>query len=382
MVCFCCTIFKFIVVQLNKGNREMSIYSSAFQHGRRKKDNTHQIKIKIRIPDFNFQADFPIEYLTNGKKYKLSLSVAEWNNRSNKANKIIEKAKFRYDECVSYLLKSNSILSTKSINSLYKKNIFDFTRDIQIEELKRLLGYSLPDNLIEEYEDQELIEIAKNIEIGTDEELQEDEIGDRLLDAESKLRFKRQVEQTKQITDNLERCDAQYSLYGYPDFTKIIDVFGYYWSVKRINGKRYLTKYDHKIILRIAEYIFITNESNKLVDFNKNWVNNFFLYLRDFGFVDTRKVRDYTPLELYNYRNVIVDRISNRKPYQESSYANLIKKFKRYYNLLLSETDHLSTIPKINFDQLNLESLKLADANYDEEYLVLEIEALTKMLYH
>ena len=346
----------------------MSIYASAFRHGWRKKDNTHQIKIKIRVPDFDFQADFPIEYFNDGKKYKLSLSEAEWNNLTNKANKIIEKAKFRYDECVSHILKCNYELSTKSINSLYKQNIFDFTRDIQIEELKRLLAYTLPENLINDYEDQELIEIANNIEVGTDEELQADEMGDIILDAESKLRFKKLVKQTNEISNNLERCDAQYLINGYYDFTKIIDVFGYFWCLRKPNGARYLDHTDNKIILRIAEYIFITNASNQLVDFNKNWVISFFLYLRDYGYVDTRKVRNYTPLELYDFKKTILNKSWNRKIYRESSFENLIKKFKKYFRLLRDETELFQTVPYNNLSGINLESIKHDKTNFLEQY--------------
>ena len=346
----------------------MSIYASAFQHGRRRKDNKHQIKIKIRVPDFNFQADFPIEYLNNGKKYQLSLSKAEWNNRSNKANKIIEKAKFRYDECVRYLLKKNSNLSNKSINSLYTKNIFDFTQDVQIEELKRLLAYTLPESLVNEYEDKELIEIANNIEIGTDEELLEEDVGDIILDAESKLRLKKQVNKTKEIKDHLERCDTQYLIDGYFNFTRIIDVFGYFWCLRKPNGARYLDKTDNKIILRVAEYIFITNASNSMSDFDENWVIEFFLYLRDYGYISTRKVRYYTPLELYDFKNIIVDKSGNRKIYRESSFENQIKKFKKYFRSLRDKTKLFLNVPYNDLSGITLNSIKYENSKFAEKY--------------
>lgn len=340
---------------------------STFRHSRRKKDFTYQIKIKIRNTSSSFQRDFPIEFTNQGKRIKLSLTENEWRQLSKSNQKIIGVAEAKYREILLFLDKMNVKPSTKIILDLYRKDIYDLTKELELQKVKDLLSYELNEDEISKYSDDELIDISKSVnDLDIEQEgiMQEDEVGSVLLLAENHKRKKDELEKAKSIENNLERCDAQYQIIGFPDFSKIIDVFGYYWTLKKINGGRYLTKFDSKIVLRIAQFVFITGASNRIEDLDAEWLKSYFIYLREFGYLDTREIRNYTPLELYNFKNIIIEKKENCKPYQASSFEDQIKKFKRYFKVLKEETTYLDSIPKLNIDNFSFENLKRYDSDY------------------
>ncbi|MCH7410202.1 hypothetical protein MM239_12410 [Belliella sp. DSM 111904] len=342
---------------------------SLFRHKRKKKDGTFQIKLKIRNRDLKFQYDFPIEYKVAGKKKKLSLSLDFWNNLSKNNKKIIYVAEHRYKEILFFLENNNVPITPKSIRNLYIQEPFDITKENEIEKIKHLLSYELSEKEISEYSGDQLIGIANSLDdlqIGNDEILQEDQVGTLLILAEEHNRKKEELNKARNIENNLDRCDAQYKITGYYDYTRIIDAFGYYWTLKRINDSRYLTKYDGKIVLRVAQFIFLTGASNRVEDLNHEWVKSYFLHLKNYGFLDTRKIRNYTPLELYDYKDLIIENQHRNKIYSLESYVDQIKKFKKYFRTLRKKTTFFDSIPKLDLDDFDINSLKNIEADYEQ----------------
>lgn len=340
-----------------------------FRHPRKKKDGTFQIKVKIRNKGLKFQHDFPIEYTYKNVKKKFCLSLNDWNSLSKNNSRIIHVAEHKYKEILKFLKSNNRSITAKSISELYSKHTLDLTNEIDTEKIRHLLSYDLPLEMIDDYSDSHLLKLAKELdELAVDnQDLQEDEVGTILLQAEEQMRIKTDMERSKLIDDCLLRCDAQYKIVGYFDMTRIIDVFGSYWTLKRINDSRFLTKYDSKIILRIAQFIFLTGASNKISDLNYEWIKSYFLHLRNYGYLDTRLVRNYTPLELYDYKNVIISNKHKNKIYSVESYIDQIKKFKKYYSVLSKKTSYLDSLEKLDIDDFDIKSLRLSDADYDQE---------------
>ena len=348
----------------------MKKYVSAFRHSRIKKDNSYQIKIKLRIPELSFQRDLPIVYKENDVAKKLSLTINQWSNLSRNHKKLINYSKFRYEETIDYLNENGIEITTENIKKYYGHSLFDFTKLKVASNLKDLITiYYDPEFVDDYYTDDDIIEISKSIEPPVDNDiLFEDDIADLFVEAESKWKLQNEIEKTKAITDPYERTDAQYRILGYFNTNKVLDVFGYYWTLQKPNGGRYINKYDRKIILRIAEYIFIGGGSNDMNDFNEEWVKKYFIYLRDFGYTDTRLFQNYTPLEINDYENEVKGKRSQRKHYTESSYKDQIKKFKRYYKKLKNKTDFFNDIEVFDIDEFNFNSLKLNDSKYSERY--------------
>ncbi|OYX12029.1 MAG: hypothetical protein B7Z16_16975, partial [Algoriphagus sp. 32-45-6] len=351
----------------------MTWTASAFKHSRkREKDGKHQIKIKLRNTNTNFQRDFPIEQTVNGKREKLGLSEQEWKNQSRVINKIIKYSEGRYVEIAKSLEIKGKPISTDDILFYYRQEILDFNDQLTVDKMKEMLSYDLDPEYVDAYKDEELLEIAKNLEdsdlISEDGELSIEDMGSVLLDVEIRTNRKKELEAVKSIKDNLDRCDAQYQLPELFDKSKILDVFGFFWTLRKLNGSRYLNLWYQKIVLRLAQYIFITGASNNLEDFDEKWLNSYFIYLRDVGYLDTREIRNYTPLELYDYQEVIRSKADQCKPYELDSFRDQIKKFKRYFQILFDETDLLDCLPKINLKKFNVDSLKLSNSDFEESF--------------
>jgi hypothetical protein len=351
----------------------MTWTASAFRHSRkREKDGKYQIKIKLRNTTTKFQRDFPIEQTVNGKREKLSLSDQEWKNQSRVITKVIKYSEGRYVEIARSLEIKGKPLSTDDILFYYRQNILDFNDQLTVERMKDALSYDCDPEVIEYFKDEELLEIAKNLEesdlMTEDGELSIEDVGSVLLNVEIRNNRKKTLEKVKSIKDNLDRCDAQYQLPEFFDKSRIIDVFGFFWTLRKINGSRYLNLWYQKIVLRLAQYIFISGASNELKDFDEKWLNSYFIYLRDVGYLDTREIRNYTPLELYDYQDVIKNKADQCKPYELDSFRDQIKKFKRYFQILMDETDLLDQLPKINLKKFNVDSLKLSNSNFEESF--------------
>jgi hypothetical protein len=351
----------------------MTWSATAFKFFRkREKDGKYQIKIKLRNTKTKFQRDFPIEQTVNGKIEKLSLSEQDWRNQSRVINRIIRYSEGKYVEIARSLEINGKSLSTDNIMFFYRKEIVDFNDQLTVERMKEALSYDLDPEYIEYYKDEELLEIAKSLEdsdlISNDGEFSVEDIGSVLIDVEIRNNRKKELEAIKSIEDSLDRCDAQYQSLELFDKSKIIDVFGFFWTLRRINGSRYLDKWNKKIVLRLAQYIFLTGSSNELKDFDEKWLNSYFIYLRDFGFLDTREIRNYTPLELYDYEVTIKNKKNQCKPYELDSFKDQIKKFKRYFQILLDETDLLDNLPKINLKKFSVKTLKLPNSYFETSF--------------
>jgi hypothetical protein len=350
----------------------MTWTTSAFKHFRkRKKDGKYQIKIKLRNNSTGYQRDFPVEYLAGEKVHKLVLSESEWSKKTKFQNEAISFALNRYPRIAKFLEKNEEKISNKKLCFYFRKLLIDVDEQVSIDQIRRLLANEFDKSVT--FSESEILQVAKNLKesdfhLEDEEQLDEGDVGAVLIDAVSRIPREKNLTEVKKIKDPLKRCDAQYKIPGVFNETRIIDVFGFFWTLKQTNDERYLNKWNTKIILRIAQFIFLTGASNDLKDLDSNWVKNFFLYLRDTGFLDTREIRNYTPLELYSFKKVFEKRKANCKPYSESSFGDQLTKFKRYYSVLFKTTNLLDNSPKIDLDIFTLKTLKFSKTNFDEDF--------------
>lgn len=351
----------------------MTWTASPFKHSRkREKDGKFLIKIKLRNTKSNYQSDFPVERIIGGEILKLILSDIEWVNKSKINKRIIHFAESSILRIAKYLEKNGDEISNKQILFYYRKLLKNFEEEETIDQIRGLLSIDLDNQLVESFSDSQILLMVEQLnktDLASD--LSEEEISTVLMDAAMEVTVRiptrKEIEATKKIKNNLDRCDAQYRIPSFFDENRILDVFGFFWTLKKTNGDRTSNKWNQRIVLRLAQFIFMTGASNNIKDFNFEWIQSYFLYLRDFGFLDNHEIRNYTPLELYEYRDKIIAKKKDCKSYQKSSFEDQIKKFKTYYIKLKEKTNFLDNIPKIDISEFNFKNLKLSESNFDIE---------------
>lgn len=118
---------------------------------------------------------------------------------------------------------------------------------------------------------------------------------------------------------------------GHFDRNNIFDVFGYLWSENPLNGDPYVAKSYRSLILQLNDYRYNALPSQSVKDFDTEWIDGFFTYLREKGFPNVR-LKGYDPFNIHEYYDRLVN--ADREMYKVQAFKKVVKHFKRYLSLL------------------------------------------------
>ncbi len=118
---------------------------------------------------------------------------------------------------------------------------------------------------------------------------------------------------------------------GHFDRNNIFDVFGYLWSENPLNGDPHVAKSYRSLVLQLNDYKLNALPSESLKDFNSEWIDGFFTYLREKGYPNVR-LKGYDPFNIKKYYDRLLD--ADREIYKVQAFKKVVKHFKRYLSLL------------------------------------------------
>jgi len=254
-------------------------------------------------------------------------SSSEFDNRkSNKSlNLIIMKTEVKIKDSVVQMIKDNTKLtSTNLFNYLYKKRksqkteiVPDTEETVWNDEVKQFFDAPVPVSVWEKYK---LAVIEDDAEDITEEEMQN--IGDGVY--VDHFRDK----ETKRVSSM--SFNERYKTGNY-DKSNIFELFGFCWSVNPKNGESLVTGSYKSLIVQLNDYRFNAKPSERVLDFNDEWINKFFRYLIDKGYPVIHE-RGYDPFSIVKYQERFVK--SERLPYKEKSFQKVVKHLKRHIDIL------------------------------------------------
>jgi len=297
----------------------------------RKKDGLHQVKIRVFIGSndygkFRNKITLEVTILDESNNPVLASSSEFDNRKSNKSlNLIILKTEVKIKDSVVQMIKDNTKLtSTNLFNYLYKKRksqkteiVPDTEETVWNDEVKQFFDAPVPVSVWEKYK---LAVIEDDAEDITEEEMQN--IGDGVY--VDHFRDK----ETKRVSSM--SFNERYKTGNY-DKSNIFELFGFCWSVNPKNGESLVTGSYKSLIVQLNDYRFNAKPSERVLDFNDEWINKFFRYLIDKGYPVIHE-RGYDPFSIVKYQERFVK--SKRLPYKEKSFQKVVKHLKRNIDIL------------------------------------------------
>lgn len=297
----------------------------------RKKDGLHQVKIRVFIGSndygkFRNKITLEVTILDESNNPVLASSSEFDNRKSNKSlNLIILKTEVKIKDSVVQMVNDNTKLaSTNLFNYLYKKRksqkteiIPDTEETVWNDEVKKFFDEPVPVSVWEKFK---LAVIEDDTEDITEEEMQDIANGVYLSHNRDK--------ETKAIKSM--SFNERYKTGNY-DKSNIFELFGFCWSVNPKNGESLVTGSYKSLIVQLNDYRFNAKPSERVLDFNDEWINKFFRYLIDKGYPVIHE-RGYDPFSIVKYRERFVN--SKRLPYKEKSFQKVVKHLKRHIDIL------------------------------------------------
>lgn len=297
----------------------------------RKKDGLHQVKIRVFIGSndygkFRNKITLEVTILDESNNPVLASSSEFDNRKSNKSlNLIILKTEVKIKDSVVQMIKDNTKLtSTNLFHYLYKKRksqkteiVPDTEETIWNDEVKQFFDAPVPVSVWEKYKLAVIEDDTKDI---TEEEMQ------NIADGVDFDHFR--DKETKRVSSM--NFNERYKTGNY-DKSNIFELFGFCWSVNPKNGESLVTGSYKSLIVQLNDYRFNAKPSERVLDFNDEWINNFFRYLIDKGYPVIHE-RGYDPFSIVKYRERFVN--SKRLPYKEKSFQKVVKHLKRHIDIL------------------------------------------------
>ena len=297
----------------------------------RKKDGLHQVKIRVFIGSndygkFRNKITLEVTILDESNNPVLASSSEFENRKSNKSlNLIILKTEVKIKDSVGQMIKDNTKLtSTNLFDYLYKKRksqktetIPDTEETVWNDEVKKFFNEPVPVSVWERYK---LAVIEDDTEEIAEEEMQNIADGvyfDHLRDKE--------IKRVSSMSFNERYKTGNY------DRSNIFELFGFCWSVNPKNGESLVTGSYKSLIVQLNDYRFNANPSERVLDFNDEWINKFLRYLIDKGYPVIHE-RGYDPFSIVKYQERFVK--SKRLPYKEKSFQKVVKHLKRHIDIL------------------------------------------------
>jgi hypothetical protein len=297
----------------------------------RKKDGLHQVKIRVFIGSndygkFRNKITLEVTILDESNNPVLASSSEFENRKSNKSlNLIILKTEVKIKDSVGQMIKDNTKLtSTNLFDYLYKKRksqktetIPDTEETVWNDEVKKFFNEPVPVSVWEKYK---LAVIEDDTEEIAEEEMQNIADGvyfDHLRDKE--------IKRVSSMSFNERYKTGNY------DRSNIFELFGFCWSVNPKNGESLVTGSYKSLIVQLNDYRFNANPSERVLDFNDEWINKFLRYLIDKGYPVIHE-RGYDPFSIVKYQERFVK--SKRLPYKEKSFQKVVKHLKRHIDIL------------------------------------------------
>ena len=297
----------------------------------RKKDGLHQIKIRVFIGSndygkFRNKITLEVTILDESNNPVLASSSEFENRKSNKSlNLIILKTEVKIKDSVGQMIKDNTKLtSTNLFDYLYKKRksqktetIPDTEETVWNDEVKKFFKEPVQVSVWEKYK---LAVIEDDTEEIAEEEMQNIADGvyfDHLRDKE--------IKRVSSMSFNERYKTGNY------DKSNIFELFGFCWSVNPKNGESLVTGSYKSLIVQLNDYRFNANPSERVLDFNDEWINKFLRYLIDKGYPVIHE-RGYDPFSIVKYQERFVK--SKRLPYKEKSFQKVVKHLKRHIDIL------------------------------------------------
>ena len=311
-------------------NPEIRTYTFKKSPGR-KKDGLHQVKIRVFIGSTDFgkfrnKVTLEINILDENNQPVLASSSEFDNRKSNKTlNLTILKNEAKINDAVVQMIKDNSKLTSANLfNYLYKKKksqnteaIADSEDTVWNDEVKKFYDEPVP---VSVWEKLKLAVIEDETEDITEEEMQ------NIADGVYFGHFRdKEIKRVSNMSFN-ERYKT-----GTFDKSNIFELFGYCWSVNPRNNEPLITGSYKSLIVQLNDYRFNAKPSERVKDFNDEWIEKFLRYVVEKGY-PVIHIRGYDPFTIVKYRDRLIK--SERLPYKEKSFQKVVKHLKRHIDIL------------------------------------------------
>lgn len=253
------------------------------------KSNRYDIKLKSRIAEVNERIIFSIHHFLS---HDLKLN-------KKKLYEFIYQDMTKVDEIKSIEYESNPII-LKQLGQ---------DKPIPKDVINELHSYNEDD-----FRD-----------IDTGEQIDMDDI---INNAEVNYNKKREA-----IELNKMNYDERYEK-GLFDKNNIFDIFGYCWTINKKTGKPFISNDYKSLLIKLADYRFNKNPIEDVRFFNKKWIEDFIIFLKNDGYSSVQP-HNYNPFNLNKYANDF--KTKPRKMYTYSGFDKQIKFIKFYINVLQHE---------------------------------------------
>ena len=293
----------------------------------RKKDGLHQIKIrvfvgKLEFGKFRILKTLEIKILDDTHNALMMSSSDFANLDKNKSLQYhILSAELAIKKAVKQLIVDQKELNSKNLfNYVYAKKVklvthvnLPMEKEIWNDEVKKWFDQPILESVWEKF----LLETkAEQEEVLLEEDISN--IADGVLFDDAREKKIKRIEGM----DFNERYDG-----GYYNKDNIFEVFGFCWTKKSKNNKPYVPYSYKSLIFHLNDYRFIAQPSERISDFNDDWIDDFFKFKIKYGYPKIH-LKEYDPFDIIKYREKFIK--AERVSYKENSFIALVKRFRSY----------------------------------------------------
>jgi len=293
----------------------------------RKKDGLHQVKIrvfvgKLEFGKFRIQKTLEIKILDDTHNV-LMMSSSDFANldKSKSLQYHILSTELAIKKAVKQLIVDQTELTSanlfKYVYSKKEKLIAEDNlaqeKEIWDDEVKKWFSQPIPESVWDKF----ILETKGE----KGEVIMEDDISNI---ADSVLFDDARDKELKRIEgmDFNERYDG-----GYYNKDNIFEVFGFCWTKKEKNNKPYIPYSYKSLIFHLNDYRFNAKPSERVSDFNDDWIDEFFKFKIKRGYPKIH-LKEYDPFDIIKYRKKFIS--ADRNSYKENSFNALVKRFRSY----------------------------------------------------
>ena len=293
----------------------------------RKKDGLHQVKIrvfvgKLEFGKFRIQKTLEIKILDDTHNV-LMMSSSDFANldKSKSVQYHILSTELAIKKAVKQLIVDQQELTSANLfKYVYAKkarldaqDMLSEEKEIWNDEVEKWFQHPIPESVWDKF----ILETkGEKGEVITEDDISN--IADSVLFDDARDKELKRIEGM----DFNERYDG-----GYYNKDNIFEVFGFCWTKKEKNNKPYVPYSYKSLIFHLNDYRFIAKPSERVSDFNDDWIDEFFKFKIKHGYPKIH-LKEYDPFDIIKHREkfITADRIS----YKENSFIALVKRFRSY----------------------------------------------------
>jgi hypothetical protein len=292
------------------------------------KDGKHQLMMRIKVGSSQlgkviWMNPIDIKILSQGEE-DIRITSEEFANRKSNNSLIyrIYEVEGMVRGAIQRLTLQKKVINTKTLfQETYQPQPQTQSSDklIDNEDTRKFFDYPVPEKVWKDFSS------TVHIDTDTNEPVLWDDLEDIAKGFESEYYADKAREEIEKM-HYLERYEL-----GHYDKENIFDCFGFCWTLNPKNNDMLIPKSYKSLLLRLHDFRYNQNPSERVSEFNDDWITGFLKFLVNEGY-SSHHPKNYHPFGFDKHRAKLIN--SERNPYRFSAFEKNVKHLKRYIFLL------------------------------------------------